>query len=123
MVQYIASRFLIQQFNQKALNYCKIDGLSLSTNYIESKTIFIKTTSFQQPIIVGVVYRRPNASLEQLNEAYEAILSTLIITKALGDFNINLLKTPSTVEDKFQEIVFNSGFVPIISISTHQMPV
>ena len=78
----------------------------------------------QDPTVVGVIYRPPNASLELFNETYECILSKLNGKKVyiLGDFNINMLKDPSPSEDKFQEIIFNNGFIPTISVPTHQMP-
>ena len=107
---------------KNSLNYSKLDSLSLCTDHIE--TLFIKITSFQDSVTLGVVYRPPSGSIDQFNEAYEKILSNLMNTNSyiLGDFNINLLKNPSVAEDRFQEIIFNSGFVPTISIPTHQMP-
>ena len=105
-----------------SLNFNKIPGLSLCNEHIES--LFVSITSLQDPTVVGVIYRPPNASLELFNEAYERILSKLNGKKVyiLGDFNINILKDPSPSEDKFQEIIFNNGFIPTISVPTHQMP-
>ena len=77
-----------------------------------------------EPIKVGVIYRPPNAPLDEFNKEYEHILSELNGNKAylLGDYNINLLECSSSDEDRFQEIVFSGGFAPTISIPTHQMP-
>ena len=101
-----------------SLNYNIINDLSLCTDYIE--TLFIEITSIQDHIVIGVVYRPPNGSIDQFNEAYEDILNKIIDKKAyiLGDFNINLLNTPSTAEDRYQETIFNCGFVPTINSYT-----
>ena len=104
------------------LNFNKDEKLSICKASIE--TLFITITNTPEHIKVGVVYRPPNSPLDEFNKEYEQILSELTGKKAylLGDYNINLLEMPSFQEDKFQEIAFSSGFAPIISIPTHQMP-
>ena len=106
-----------------SLNYSKNESLSVCKESIEA--LFVTITNTPEPLTVGVVYRPPNSSLEEFNQEYEKLISELGGKKAyiLGDYNINLLQaSPSSLEDRFQEIIFSSGFSPTISIPTHQMP-
>ena len=105
-----------------SLNYTEIEKLSLCKENIE--TLFVKITNISEPLIIGVVYRPPNSPLSDFNEEYEQILSELNGKKTyiLGDYNANILNVSSPQQDKFQEVVFSSGFTPTISIPTHQMP-
>ena len=106
-----------------SLNYSKNENLSVCKESIEA--LFVTITNTPEPKTVGVVYRPPNSSLEEFNRDYEQILSELSDKKGyvLGDFNINLLQaSPSSLEDRFQEITFGCGFSPTIAIPTHQMP-
>ena len=58
-----------------SLNFTKICHLSMCKESIES--LFITITSLPEPIIVGVIYRPPNSSLNDYNAEYEKILSEL----------------------------------------------
>ena len=107
---------------KNSLNYNKINDLSQCTDCIES--LFLNITNLPEETVVGVIYRPPNASLDKFNKAYEEILSRLRGKNSyiLGDFNVNLLKTPTPTEESFQEVIYSNGFIPTISVPTHQMP-
>ena len=40
----------------------------------------------------------------------------------LGDYNIDLLDLKSKGKAEFEEMVISSGYVPLVSISTHHRP-
>ena len=103
-------------------NFSKDNSLSLCKESIES--LFVTITNTPEPLKIGVVYRPPNASLDEFNKEYEHILSELNGKKAyiLGDFNVNLISTTSPPQERLQEIIYSHGFTPTISIPTHQMP-
>ena len=106
-----------------SMNFSKIDKLSICSESIES--LFVTITNTSDPIVVGVIYRPPNSPLSEFNLEYEKILSQLDGKKSyvLGDFNVDLLQNSFSLDqDKFQEIIYTSGFIPSISIPTHQMP-
>ena len=104
-------------------NFSKASNLSFCNENIES--LFITITNLHCPIFVGVIYRPPNGSLEQFNVHYKQILTEIGTNKAyiLGDFNINMIgNLSSPCEEAFEEAVISNGFIPTISIPTHQMP-
>ena len=105
-----------------SLNFSKDTKLSMCKESIES--LFVTITNLSEPLLVGVIYRPPSAQLDDFNAEYKEILSQLSDKKAyiMGDFNVNLLKLDSAPETEFEEIVFTSGFAPVISLPTHQMP-
>ena len=107
---------------QNQFNFSKDSSLSVCKESIES--LFITITNSPEPLKVGVIYRPPNASLDEFNKEYERILSELNGKKAyiLGDFNVNLLSNMSVAQERLQEIIYSQGFAPTISIPTHQMP-
>ena len=105
-----------------SLNFKKLDSVSVCKDHIE--TLFVKITSFSEPTVIGVVYRPPNSNLEYFNSEYERILDELNGSSVyiLGDFNIDILKNPTELEDSFQEILYSNGLTPTISLPTHQRP-
>ena len=105
-----------------SLNFKKLDSVSVCKDHIE--TLFVKITSSSEPTVIGVVYRPPNCNLEHFNKEYERILDELNGSSVyiLGDFNIDILKNPTELEDSFQEILYSNGLTPTISLPTHQMP-
>ena len=129
------SRFVCQSNNKQkskgsgvclylcnALNLNKMNDISLCKEHIE--TLFVTITNMPEPIVVGVIYRPPNSSLTDFNNEYEEILRKLDGKKAylLGDFNVNILNISTPQEESFEEIIYTRGFIPTISIPTHQMP-
>ena len=105
-----------------SFNFKKLDSVSVCKDHIE--TLFVKITSSSEPTVIGVVYRPPNCNLEHFNKEYERILDELNGSSVyiLGDFNIDILKNPTELEDSFQEILYSNGLTPTISLPTHQMP-
>ena len=59
------------------------------------ETLFVETKLINKPVTVGIVYRRPNASIILFNELLENMLQNVTSTGKtcllLGDFNINLM--------------------------------
>ena len=63
-----------------SLNFTKVDNISFVKESIES--LFVTITNIPEPVIAGVIYRPPNASLSEFNIEYEKILSELNGKKA-----------------------------------------
>ena len=86
------------------------------------ETLFVQITNTSDPITVGVVYRPPSGDLDKFNTELDLLLSKLPDNKhyILGDFNVNLLDLNRKSEIEFEEMVISNGYLPLISISTHQ---
>ena len=100
------------------INFNVLDSLSVSSQNLQA--LFIETTNTNIPQTIGVVYRLQTGSLNAFYLELDKILSQLpnnnvIIT---GDFNINLHQPCS----EFENTLFSYGFVPSISIATHEKP-
>ena len=83
--------------------------------------LFIKITNTDEPVIAGVLYRPPNGNKEVFLSELENILKKLPTSNVYitGDFNINLHKNNL---DDYENIIFSSGYTPLISIATHFKP-
>ncbi|NRB82089.1 MAG: hypothetical protein HRU38_26130 [Saccharospirillaceae bacterium] len=100
------------------INFNVLDSLSVSSQNLQA--MFIETTNTDVPQTIGIVYRLQNGSINDFYLELDKILSQLpnnnvIIT---GDFNINIHQ-PCT---EFENTLFSYGFVPSISIATHEKP-
>ena len=87
-----------------------------STN-IES--LVIKVTNTEHPVYFGVVYRPNDGDKSLFYDELQQILDFLPDkgTFLMGDFNINLLnKIPNS---DYEDIIYSSGYTPLISIVTH----
>ena len=103
-------------------SYTVLHELSLCNDNIES--LFIKITNLTDPLTVGVVYRPPSGDVIKFNKEMEFLISKLPDenTYVLGDYNIDLLDLKSKGKAEFEEMVISSGYVPLVSISTHHRP-
>ena len=108
---------------KNSLNFNVIKNLSLCKDSIESLFITVTNCGLEH-LTVGVIYRSPNANISEFNEQYRKILSELQGKKAyiLGDYNIDLLNLSSQHDQSFEQIIYDNGFIPTVSIVTHQMP-
>ena len=65
----------------------------LSTDTIES--LFVETSIAKKAVLIGTVYRRPNANICSFIDVLENLLSEISLSNKLcimlGDFNVNLL--------------------------------
>jgi endonuclease/exonuclease/phosphatase family metal-dependent hydrolase len=74
-------------------------------------------------IVIGVIYRPPNAKMETFQNAINKILEKIEkenkICYLMGDFNIDLLKSESCeYASLFTEQFFTSSFIPLITKPT-----
>ena len=106
------------------LNFTKNNKLSLTSKHIES--LFVSITNSSKPKVVGVIYRPPSGDISEFHKELDKILNNLPADKqasiVMGDFNINLLKSGDSSKDSFEEVIYTSGFAPMISTPTHQQP-
>ena len=95
---------------------------STVTENLES--LFVTIHGKSHPIHVGVIYRPPSGNQDQsLTELHE-IMNTLPKSNVhiMGDFNINLHNSSSTLVKKLEDIMLGTGFFPLISTPTHEKP-
>ena len=81
------------------------------------------TFSSTKNIIVSVIYRPPNTSINYFNELISPLLNSIHSEGKLaylcGDFNIDLLKSQThTPTDEFINLMYSSGLFPLISRPT-----
>ena len=100
------------------IDFNVLDSLRVSSQNLQA--LFIETTNTNIPQIVGVVYCLQTGSLNAFYIELGKLLSQLpndnvIIT---GDFNINLHQPCA----EFEDTLFSHGFLPSISIATHEKP-
>ena len=95
-----------------------VPDLTLQLPHIE--TIFLHVTR-PQKFIVGMLYRPPNASLDDFLVSLEYIMDAAIKYELkcylLGDFNINLLSNNDHVNN-FSNLLFSYMFFPVINKPT-----
>ena len=103
-------------------NFTIENEYSLCNKDIE--TLFIKITNCPKPITVGVIYRPPSGNLKAFNTELQKIISELPSENVyiMGDYNINLHNLKNEIEREYEEMVISSGYVPIVSIATHEKP-
>ena len=104
------------------LNYVINSRLSMQSDHLE--TIFVEVTNTPEPVLVGSIYRPPNGNFNEFYREMEAILTKIGKTKSyiMGDYNIDLFTREDSRKHQFEELVFSSGFAPIISTATHEIP-
>ena len=97
----------------------RIDNLCICTPNLES--VFVSVTNMDKPQTIGVLYRPPGGSDKDALDEFENILSKLPDKNVilLGDFNFNLFDRSS---NQFENILYSSNFIPVISLATHEKP-
>ena len=100
----------------ESLEYCEILEYSQCTVNLEA--LFIKVKNTSEVLTVGVVYRPPSGTVSAFMTEFEELLSTLPNKNVIisGDFNIDLHKP----NNEYENLFYSHGFVPTISISTHE---
>ena len=73
---------------------------------------------------IGAIYRPPSADFSKSLEELAYILQQLPkkCTNIMGDFNVDLHKDTSCEVKEFKSIMLTNGFLPLISIHTHEKP-
>ena len=103
-----------------SLNAIIVPEVSQCTTNLES--LIVKTTNTDKPLHFGVVYRPNDGDKKLFYDELRHILQFLPDngTFLMGDFNINLLnKVP---DSDYEEVIYSSGFTPLISVATHVRP-
>ena len=103
--------------------YSVISELSLMNEIIES--LFIEIENEQQKhIVIGIIYRPPNANPNSFLAAIQDILHNARLHNKdsfiMGDFNINLLNriNSSSLSQEFLNTFLSGSFLPLISCPT-----
>ena len=100
----------------------KMESQSIVTKDIES--LFAKICFSTSDVCVGVIYRPPGGNINIFNESLAEIMKTFNKTEKvhiMGDFNINLFRSNTSVKT-FEETFMCNSFSPTISITTHNKP-
>ena len=87
------------------------------------ESLFVQLTNGNTPITIGVIYRPPSGDLDQALIELSEILDDLPKHSYIGgDFNIDLLQHKSKHIIDFEDVTMSRGFLPLISIVTHEKP-
>ncbi len=106
---------------QDKLNAVINEQVSGITENLE--TLFVTTQNNCNEATFGVIYRPPSGNFSSFLNELSIILEHLPkkSTYIMGDFNINLHVNNKNVSD-FEEVMFTTGFLPLISTYTHEKP-
>ena len=102
-------------------NFTELTDIPGTTENLES--LFVKLTNVSAPTIVGVIYRPPSGDMNLFQSELSEILSNLPsdhTVHILGDYNVDLLNEMHSDTVEFENVIFSSGFIPLISTPTHQ---
>ena len=112
-------------FISAELSFKRRSDLECFNDILESVFIEITDDTFNETgnMIIGAIYRPPNASVNSFNETLSAALSTIQKEGKLcyltGDFNIDLLKLQSHPQsNEFIEMMYTYEFFPLITRPT-----
>ena len=115
----------VSLFIKETIQYSVINDIVENNEFIES--LFVELTdicsSSGKNIIIGVVYRPPNTSIETFNEILEDMFCKLKPHKKsvyiTGDFNINLFNSEThQPTSSFLESMFSNSLLPVINRPT-----
>ena len=101
---------------EENLEFCEVPQFNHCMENMES--LFIQTKNTSEVLTFGVVYRPPSGNESEFLKMFETLLSSLPNKNVSisGDFNIDLHKHC----EKFENILYCNGFVPLISIATNE---
>ena len=102
-----------------SFSYSCIEKINTCTENLE--TLFITISNTVEPIHVGVVYRPPSGNTSEAIKELGDILCTLPSKNVIimGDYNINLFNKNKFVTE-FESVIYCSGFIPTISLASHE---
>ena len=91
------------------------------SKHLESLFVTIDNVS-KGKITCGVVYRPPSGDISIFLKELENLLEILPSKNVLmcGDYNIDLHKLGSSNISNFENIIYGNGFIPCISLATHE---
>ena len=107
--------FLRNKFQGKT-----IQSISLQLPHMES--LFLEVTG-KVKYLVGVIYRPPNADIQDFMMSLEDVLDVITRTYGnttcyiIGDFNINLLNNDNRVQN-FTNLLYLHSYLPVITKPT-----
>lgn len=104
------------------LNFNTVHEHTYMNENIES--LFIKITNLNRPLYIGVIYRPPSGSPTIFCNELENIMSKLPKDNCylMGDYNLDLLNLSKHGCREFEDTIATHGYMPLLSISTHQQP-
>ena len=85
------------------------------------ESLWLKVGLKNEKIIIGCIYRHPDAHLEHFNDVYSKFIQSLSKTATIiigGDFNIDLLQFEKTKINEFLTNNLENNFVPCITLPT-----
>lgn len=112
-------------FIRNDLQFSECQDLCIISDSIETVFVEIPKTSIglSKNLIVGVIYRPPNSSVEEYMSNMSDILSQIdtyhSFSLIMGDFNFDLLKSDFKPDiQKFLELFFLHSYLPLINRPT-----
>ena len=101
-------------------NYIILEEMCYSSENLQS--LFVKITNRGEPTVVGVLYRPPNGNMSQFNLEIIDIISKVgdSVCYIMGDFNVDMFTLSNNLSKEFEEIIVSNGYIPTISVATHQ---
>ena len=104
----------------ESLEYNTEDRFNNCSEHLQSLFVTINNES-QEKVTCGVVYRPPSGDISIFLEELENLLSILPQKNVMisGDFNIDLHKLSSS-RNQFENVIYGNGFIPSISLATHE---
>ena len=108
--------YLLKQFHYNVLR-----NISVSNAFVETLFVEILIPGHKN-IIIGVVYRPPNASVNDFLSYLSDMLHNPIFNNkdcfVMGDFNINLLKQDTHISKDFLNTFLSASYLPLITKPT-----
>ena len=90
------------------------------------ETLFITISNTSKSITMGVAYRPPSGNMNEFLNELQIVIDNIpneSYSYIMGDFNIDLHSTMNITNiSNLEDLTIASGFVPLISLSTHQRP-
>ena len=107
----------------KDLKYIPRKDIKFRTQLVESSWIEIDPSNGKPHIIIGCVYRHPNANLIEFTSELQDIMQDLNQSKyqtfIMGDVNIDFLKFCDNIQtEEYLDMIYLNNFLPLITKPT-----
>ena len=102
------------------LIFSRRDDICQCTDNLEA--LFVTITNLEKPQTVGVLYRPPGGNDKEAIKEFDCLMLKVPDKNVilLGDFNFNLFD--SKISGEFENSIFSSNMIPMISVVTHEKP-
>ena len=102
------------------LIFSRRDDICQCTDNLEA--LFVTITNLEKPQTVGVLYRPPGGNYKEAIKEFDCLMLKVPDKNVilLGDFNFNLFD--SKISGEFENSIFSSNMIPMISVVTHEKP-